>query len=114
LKATRDPRIVEWLCERGGGFFIKNPATHKPNPYFLIPATNEIIQEFADMLAVIADAAADNHITKKESKDIRARWEKLKTVTEGFVRCCEEGNFTPLISDQPAAARSAPGPRPRP
>jgi hypothetical protein len=29
-------------------------------------------------------------------KQIRARWEELKTVTEGFVACCEEGNFGAL------------------
>jgi hypothetical protein len=62
----------------------------------LIPATNEIVQEFADLLAVIASAAADNQITQKESQNIRARWEELKSVTESFVACCEEGNFLPL------------------
>jgi hypothetical protein len=51
------------------------------------------VQEFADLLAVIATAANDNHISERESKTIRARWEDLKSVTEGFVRCCEEGNF---------------------
>jgi hypothetical protein len=64
--------------------------------YFLIPATNEIVQEFADLLAVIATAAADNQITTAEAKDIRGRWEELKSVTEGFVACCENGNFAPL------------------
>ena len=45
---------------------------------------------------VIATAAADNHISRKESKHIRARWEQLKSVTEGFVHCCEQGNFREL------------------
>ena len=61
-----------------------------------MPATNEIVQEFADLLAVIATAAGDNRITKNEAISIRARWEELKAVTEGFVRCCEDGNFAPL------------------
>ena len=98
IKSTNDPRVPQWICERAGGFFITNPKTHRPHPYYLIPETNKIVQEFADMLAVIAESAGDNHITKAEAKDIRARWEKLKSVTEGFVRCCEEGNFTPLKS----------------
>jgi hypothetical protein len=45
---------------------------------------------------VIAIAATDNHISKQEARSIRARWEELKCVTEGFVRCCEEGNFSPI------------------
>jgi transposase len=98
LHATNDPRVVQWVCERAGGFFIRNPKAHWPHPYQVIPATNQIVQEFADMLGVIAEAAGDNHITKGEAETIRARWEELKTVTEGFVRCCEEGNFAPIQS----------------
>lgn len=96
LKCTNDHRLVQWICQRAGGFFILNPKTNKPHPSFLIPATNEIVQEFADLLAVIATAAADNQITRKEATTIRARWEELKAVTEGFVACCEEGNFAAL------------------
>ncbi|HET7534912.1 MAG TPA: phage regulatory CII family protein [Candidatus Didemnitutus sp.] len=98
LRITNDPRIAQWVCERAGGFFITNPKS-KPHDYNLIPATNNIVQEFADMLGVIAVAAADNQITKEESKAIRRRWEDLKSVTEGFVRHCEEGNFSALRHD---------------
>lgn len=96
VRCTNDPLVVQWICERAGGFFIKNPKSNWPHPHFLIPATNQIVQEFADLLAVIASAAFDNAISKQEAKVIRARWEELKSVTEGFVRCCEEGNFTSL------------------
>lgn len=102
LRITSDTRIAQWVCERAGGFFITNPK-NKPHDYNLIPSTNNIVQEFADMLGVIAVAAADNQITKEEAKAIRRRWEDLKSVTEGFVRHCEEGNFAALKQD--AAAR---------
>jgi hypothetical protein len=106
FRCTEDRRFIQWICQEAGGFFVLNPKTNKPHPSYLIPATNEIVQEFADLLAVIAVAAADNQITPKEAKDIRARWEELKSVTEGFVACCEHGNFAPL------KARPA-GPNPR-
>lgn len=101
IRTTNDRRLVQWICERAGGFFILNPKTNQPHPDYLIPATNEIVQEFADLLAVIAAAAGDNEISPKEAKTIRARWEELKSVTEGFVACCEEGNFSPLKDRQP-------------
>ncbi|MGA2445964.1 MAG: phage regulatory CII family protein [Opitutaceae bacterium] len=104
LKLTGDRRLAQWVCERAGGFFINNPRA-KSHPVQLIPATNSIVQEFADMLAVIAAAATDNTITKPEAKDIRGRWEELKSVTEGFVQCCEAGNFGPV--HQHLAARAA-------
>ena len=103
LRITNDERIAQWVCERAGGFYINNPKA-KPHPFQLIPSTNSIVQEFADMLGVIAVAAADNQITKDEAKAIRRRWEDLKSVNEGFVREAEEGHFASLkdAADQPA------------
>ena len=101
LKCTNDPRIVQWLCQRAGGFFILNPKTDQAHPTYLIPATNQIVQEFADLLAVIATAAGDNQITHQEASAIRDRWEELKSVTEEFVACCEEGNFSALKGKLP-------------
>lgn len=104
LRITGDTRIAQWVCERAGGFFITNPR-NRPHDINLIPATNNIVQEFADMLGVIAGAASDNAVTREEAKAIRRRWEDLKSVTEGFVRHCEEGNFAAI--KQEAAGRDA-------
>ena len=101
IKCTSDPRLVQWICQRAGGYFIPNPKTNKPHSPHLIPATTEIVQEFADLLAVIAIAAGDNQITRQESAAIRDRWEELKTVTEEFVASCEEGNFAALKDKLP-------------
>lgn len=96
VRVTQDDRIVQWLAQHADGFFMKNPKKKWPHPFYVVPATNHIVQDFADLLSVIATAAADSHITAKESKAIRARWEELKSITEGFVHCCEEGNFRPI------------------
>jgi transposase len=96
LKSTKDRRIAQWVCERAGGFYISNPAHQKAHGLSLIPVTNEIVQEFADMLAVIASSSADSKVTQDEAKQIRRRWEELKSVTEGFVRAAELGNFDEL------------------
>jgi hypothetical protein len=95
LKSTGDQRLVQWVCQRAGGFFILNPK-NTPHPHSLIPVTNQIVQEFADLLHVVAMATADERITDAETKLIRARWEELKSVTEGFVKGCEEGDFAAI------------------
>lgn len=105
LRITNDARIAQWVCERAGGFFITNPKA-KPQAFQLIPSTNSIVQEFADMLGVIAVAAADNQITKDEAKMIRRRWEDLKSVTEGFVREAEEGHFASLKAEAVKTAKT--------
>lgn len=104
-RSTQDRRILQWVCQQAGGFFILNPKNTKPHPAYLMPATNEIVQEFADLLAVVANAAADNQITQQEAATIRARWEELKSVTEEFVACCEQGNFSLLREKEAAAAK---------
>jgi hypothetical protein len=107
IRITKDPRVAQWVCEQAGGFFIRNPQlvpTNQP----LIPITNDIVQEFADMLATIATSSADNVITKDEAKNIRRRWEELKTVTEGFVTAAEHGSFsatTPIPDVKPEAKK---------
>ena len=95
LKSTGDPRLVQWICERAGGFFILNPK-NTSHPHHLIPVTNQIVQEFAGLLHLIAATAADEHVSRQEAGQIRARWEELKSVTEGFVVAAEQGDFTQL------------------
>ncbi len=93
LKATDDPRIAEWVCERAGGFYMPNPQLDRNKSVALTTASNVLIQEFAAMITLIADASVDGKISADETEDIRARWEKIKSVTEFFVKCCEQGKF---------------------
>ncbi len=107
VRITKDTRIAQWVCEQADGFYIRNPHNLPPGGP-LIPVTNDIVQEFADMLATIATAAADDKVTPEEAKKIRARWEELKSVTEGFVRAAEEGNFGGLTKEPEKKGESAP------
>jgi transcriptional regulator with XRE-family HTH domain len=99
LKLTREPAIVEWLCQKGGGYFVRNPKSSCKQGFEVAPATHEIVQQFAGLLTVISQAALDNSITPEESAEIRIVWDKLKSYCEGFVRCCEEGDFEQVKMD---------------
>lgn len=96
MRVTRDARIIRWLCRQANGYFLPNPKgfeTTDPDPG---PATNEIVQQFADLLESITTAARDRRITPEEAINIRERWDDLKAFTESFVRACEQGNFDNL------------------
>ncbi len=93
MELTAERMIIQWLCERAGGFYIRNPKGDPDRDHDVMPSTNAIVQQFADLLAVITKAANDNSITRRESADIRLVWDELKSFTEEFVRCCEEGDF---------------------
>jgi hypothetical protein len=91
-RLTREDMIVQWLCRVAGGFFVKNPKAEKVGDE-LVPATQEIVQRFAELLTAISTAAQDEAISAAEAKKIRSEWDDLKRFTEGFVRCCENGDF---------------------
>lgn len=96
IRLTRDSRIIQWLCQQSGGFFVRNPKVANEGHRDVGPATNAIIQQFADLLESITTAASDRAISQEEAERIRLRWDDLKTTTEGFVRACEQGNFDQL------------------
>ena len=97
---TQHLPIIEWLCEQCSGYYVRNPDSKCPQSFDVLPATNEIVGQFSTLLAQISQAALDNSITLDEAEDIRLCWDKLKSVAEGFVRCCEEGNFELMQEDE--------------
>lgn len=96
---TREPEIVEWLCQRAGGYLVMNPKSFCEKGFEVVPATSSIVQQFAGLLEVVSKAAQDNNIDPQESAEIRIVWDKLKSYCEGFVRCCEEGDFEQIQKD---------------
>jgi hypothetical protein len=101
-KLTDAERIAQWVCHRAGGYFVKNTrAKIEHREHSLTKATHGIVQEFADMLSAVATAALDNNITQAEARDIRARWQQLKSEMEEFVCSCEEGEFRKILERHP-------------
>ena len=95
LETTGDARIASWVCEKAGGYFVANPKD-SPTGRQLAPASSRVFHQFAAMLSVVATSVEDNHVTKAEAKAIRAEWEELKSLVEGFVASCEQGKLNPL------------------
>lgn len=94
VRLTGELRLIDWLCEKSDGYFVRNPPSSCEKGFQVLPATNEIVSQFSNLLSRIAQAALDNSITLDEAQEIREQWDRLKCFGEGFVRCCEEGDFT--------------------
>lgn len=102
VRLTGDLDILDWLCTKTGGYFVKNPISACQEGFEVLPATTEIIAQFSNLLTRISLAAQDDSITSDEAAEIRRHWDKLKCYGEGFVRCCEEGDFEQMVeSDVP-------------
>ena len=102
IRLTGDLRIVEWFSHRCGGYFVRNPESSIHDTIDVLPAASEIIDRFSHLLHRISLAAADADITADQSEEIREQWDKLKCIAEGFVRCCEEGDFEAILGEGPA------------
>lgn len=105
--STGDTSLIQWLCHHAGGYFVRNPDRADAPPEGVMPATNEMVSQFAALLTSISKAAEDNAITEQEAQTIRKAWNHLKSFTEEFVTCCEEGDFDPIRKAIAAANRKA-------
>ena len=90
MAATGDPRIIEWLCQRAGGRYESESAETEPD---LGRAANALVRDFGLLIADVVGAAEDRKIDPDESRALRARWDRLRTRAESFVRTCETGGY---------------------
>jgi hypothetical protein len=93
MELSGDTGIVDWLCRQQGGHFVKDPDVSGHQIGHVLPATQEIIGQFSDLLTRISQAAVDHSVSTDEADEIRECWDKLKSYAEGFVRACENGAF---------------------
>ena len=93
IELSGDEGIIEWLCRRQGGHFVKDPDVSDPQLDHILPATQEIIGRLSDLLSRISQAVEDHSVCKREADEIRLCWDKLKSCGEAFVRACEKGDF---------------------
>ncbi len=96
LALTGDDGPIRWLCEKAGGFFVKNPSVNDTgnDNDFPLKAAQEILSEFSELLEVVSKSIEDDQkIDSHEAKNIRQVWETLKSVTESFVVDCESGKY---------------------
>ena len=101
IRLTGDLCIVDWLCHRCGGYFVRNPEISIHAGIDVLPPASELIDRFSEVLHRISQAAANASITPDEAEEIREHWGKLKCFAEGFVRCCEEGDFEAIPDEEP-------------
>jgi hypothetical protein len=93
---TKDIRIVRWLCNEAGGFFVANPVPEirKTADEAVYNETRKMMRDFSELLeAVTASVENDPHIDPEEADAIRDRWEDLKACAERFVISCERGHY---------------------
>jgi hypothetical protein len=93
---TKDIRLIRWLCNQAGGFFVSNPALDPNHPLdqSIFAETRDMVREFSELLdAVTTSVANDSSIDLDEADLIRQKWEDLKACVEKFTVGCEKGYY---------------------
>ncbi|MDP0501693.1 MAG: hypothetical protein Q7P63_16490 [Verrucomicrobiota bacterium JB022] len=85
--------VTRWMASKAGGFFLANPEVQDEAHRDYVTCMNQLVQEFADMLATVTQSAVDERISRLEATEIRQRWDQLKADTESFVSACERGDY---------------------
>ena len=93
---TRDIRLVRWLCNEAGGFFVANPVPElrKTMDETIFIETRSMVREFSELLDTVTEAYdTDYQIDSSEADEIRQKWEDLKACLERFTICAEKGHY---------------------
>ena len=93
---TKDIRLIRWLCNEAGGFFVSNPVPEirRSIDEAIYVETRAMVRDFSELLdAVTASVEDDADVDPEEADVIRQRWEDLKACVERFVISCERGHY---------------------
>lgn len=94
-ESTKDPRVIHWICQMAGGFFVGNPGARTAGTEEdFLKNTQSLIREFSEALQTLSESFSnDRTVSEKEARAIRKEWEDVKRVGEGLVSACEAGLF---------------------
>jgi hypothetical protein len=93
---TKDIRLVRWLCNEAGGFYIANPdpQLRRPLEESIFSETRSMVRDFSELLDAVTEAVDDDPgIDPDEADEIRQKWEDLKACVERFVVAAEKGLY---------------------
>ncbi|MCC6424006.1 MAG: hypothetical protein IT447_11055 [Phycisphaerales bacterium] len=93
---TKDIRLIRWLCNEAGGFFVANPDPKLRDnlDQTIFDETRAMVRDFSKLLETVTSSVEDDKsIDLKEADDIRQKWEDLKSCVERFVTGCERGRY---------------------
>jgi hypothetical protein len=93
---TKDIRLIRFLCNQAGGFFVSNPVPdmRRSLDETVFAQTRAMVRDFSELLEAVTESVEDDSlIDLNEADQIRQKWEDLKACVEKFTVSCEKGHF---------------------
>jgi hypothetical protein len=93
---TKDIRLIRFLCNQAGGFFVANPSGERVSSMdeSVVTETRVMVRDFSELLEAVTSSVEDDSVIDQEEADtIRQKWEDLKACVEKFTVACEKGVY---------------------
>jgi hypothetical protein len=93
---TKDIRLIRWLCNEAGGFYVSNPVPdlRRSLDESIFTETRSMVRDFSELLEAVTESVGDDSLIDATEADIiRQKWEDLKACVEKFVISCEKGHY---------------------
>jgi hypothetical protein len=93
---TKDIRLIRWLCNEAGGFYVSNPVpdVRRSIERSIFAETRGMVRDFSELLDAVTESVEDDPGVDPDEADlIRQKWEDLKACVEKFVISCEKGHY---------------------
>src|SRR5471032_3275947 len=84
---TKDIRLIRWLCNEAGGFYVSNPVPdlRKSIDEAIFSETRSMVRDFSELLDAVTESVEDDsRVDDGEADVIRQKWEDLKACAERF------------------------------
>lgn len=92
-RLTRERRLVEWLCEQAGGYFVPNVSGKDLPKRELLSAAGRVQEAMGHFQSAMGEALKDSVVTGPEAQAIRKNWASLQQEVEGLLNRCDLGVF---------------------
>ena len=92
---TGDERLVQWMCARRGGCFMRNPPARRSLPRDWLTLTGAVLAELGRLQAALGAMLTEKDPSGPAAAVLRGAWDKFKPDMERIVCGYERGQFEP-------------------
>lgn len=82
--------IIKHLCEKEGGFFVKDIIRLNGDDFTIIP---KLLKEFSEYLNTLSESLLDGKVTKAELTELRKEWQDVNSIVQGLFIAFERGDY---------------------
>ena len=90
MNKSDNDNAIQWLCASRGGFFFRDIDRTSDMDFKIVP---QILSEFSEFLAVLADSLADGKVTDREEARLDKEWNDVQAIVQTLKGQIKRGDY---------------------